>query len=116
MEFLRFFRELCFESNIITSIISIVFSSITFYTIFILVFENIINKELSNFKKTIFIIINSLIFSICSIFIKSTIAQLIVIVFSTIYLIILTKEHFIKYFLYSTIFSIFLCKSSKTFL
>lgn len=111
MEFLRFFRELCFESNIITSIISIVFSSITFYTIFILVFENIINKELSNFKKTIFIIINSLIFSICSIFIKSTIAQLIVIVFSTIYLIILTKEHFIKYFLYSTIFSIFLLNS-----
>lgn len=108
MEFLRFFKELCFESNIITSIISIISSSIIFYTTFIIVFKKIININFSLLKITFFIIINSLIFSLCSIFIKSTIAQLIVIVFSTIYLIILTKEHIVKYFLYSTIFSIFL--------
>ena len=111
MEFLRFFRELCFESNTIASIISIVSSSIIFYTIFILIFENIMKKEFSNFKKTLFIIINSLIFSICSIFIKSTIAQLLVIIFSTFYLVILTKEPIVNYFLYSTIFSIFLLNS-----
>ena len=111
MEFLRFFRDLCFESNAITSIISIILSSIIFYTIFILIFENIMKKEFSILKKTLFIIINSLIFSLCSIFIKSTIAQLIVIIFSTIYLIILTKEHIVKYFLYATIFSIFLLNS-----
>ena len=111
MEILSFFKELCFESNIIASIISIIFTSIFFYTIFILIFENIMNKEFSILKKTLFVIINSLIFSLCSIFIKSTITQLIVLLFSTIYLVILSKEHMVKYFLYATIFAIFLLNS-----
>ena len=106
MQFLSYLKSFFIETNIVNTIFSLIFLSIIFYTTFIYFFEKIINKKITTLKKTLFILINSLFFLLSSIFIKSIFSQLIIILFNTIYLIFMMKESFVKYFLYSTIFSI----------
>lgn len=108
MQIIIFFKSFWLEQNINFSILSMLFFNIIFYTIFIFTFKNNFIKYSSILNKILFIIINTIVFTVSSVFIKSVLAQLISILFCTLYLVYILKENLIKYFFYSSLFSILL--------
>ena len=105
MNFFYFLNNLFLKTNYACSIVSLILSSLIFYLVFTHIFKTTENKK---YLKYLFIILNSCVFSLSTIFLNSIFSQAIIIVCTTLCFAILFKESFSKIFIYSIIFSIIL--------
>ena len=105
MNFFYFLNNLFLKTNYACSIVSLILSSLIFYLVFTHIFKTTENKK---YLKYLFIILNSCVFSLSTIFLNSIFSQAIIIVCTTLSFAIIFKESFSKIFIYSIIFSIIL--------
>lgn len=105
MRFFYFLNNFLLKSNYIISVISIILLSLLFYFVFSYFFKTTENKK---YLKYLFIVLNTCIFSLSTIFINSIFSQVIIITVTTLSYAIIFKEFFVKTFLYGIIFSVVL--------
>ena len=108
MFFSNFLNNFLLKPNYIFSIISTFLLSIIYFSTIFYFRKNVEKTNYSTIKKCLYIFLNSSVFALSTIFINSIFAQLVIIVISTLTFTFIFKEPFIKFLIYSLIFTIIL--------